>query len=130
VDFAYLRQHITMEQVLGHLGILGLFKGTAQQRRGPCPVHAETPATLPAKQYTCSVQLSKNIFQCFHAACAAHGNVLDLWAAVHRLPLYEATLHLAATFHLPRNREEPVMAAQPPTAKTSTNSTVITPNGP
>jgi hypothetical protein len=46
------------------------------------------------------------------------------------LPLYEATLHLAATFHLPRNREEPVMAAQPPTAKTSTNSTVITPNGP
>jgi Transposase IS116/IS110/IS902 family len=130
VDFAYLRQQITMEQVLGHLGILGLFKGTAQQRRGPCPVHAEAPATLPAKNHTCSVQLSKNIFQCFHAACAAHGNVLDLWAAVHCLPLYEAALHLAATFHLPRNREEPVIAAQPSMAKTSTNSSVITTNGP
>jgi hypothetical protein len=31
------------------------------------------------------------------------GNVLDLWAAVQHLQLYEATLHLAETFHLPRN---------------------------
>src|SRR5438045_6434183 len=37
------------------------------------------------------------------------GNVLDLWAAIHRLPLYEAALHLAETFNLPRSRgEEPV----------------------
>jgi hypothetical protein len=78
VDFVYLRQQVTMEQVLGHLGILSLFKGTAQQRRGPCPVHAEAPATMPAKKHTCSVQLGKNIFQCFQAECAAHGNVLDL----------------------------------------------------
>jgi hypothetical protein len=39
-------------------------------------------------------------------ASAAHGNVLDLWAAVHRLPLYEAAMHLAETFGLARNREE------------------------
>jgi len=37
---------------------------------------------------------------------AAHGNVLDLWAAVQGLPLYEAALHLAETFGLRRNREE------------------------
>ena len=129
VDFAFLRQQVTMEQVLGHLGILGLFKGTAQQRRGPCPIHAEAPATMPVKNHTCSVQLGKNIFQCFQAECAAHGNVLDLWAAVHRLPLYEAALHLAATFHLPRNREEPVLAARNPTATTSSKGTVITANG-
>ena len=129
VDFAYLRQQVTMAQVLGHLGILSLFKGTAQQRRGPCPVHAEAPATIPVKKHTCSVQLGKNIFQCFQAECAAHGNVLDLWAAVHRLPLYEAALHLAATFHLPRNREEPVLAARNPTATTSSKGTVITANG-
>jgi transposase len=129
VDFAYLRQLVTMEQVLGHLGILSLFKGTAQQRRGPCPVHAETPATVPVKKHTCSIHLGKNIFQCFQAECAAHGNALDLWAAVHRLPLYEAALHLAATFHLPRNREEPVLAARNPTVKTSSKSTVITANG-
>ena len=106
VDFVYLRQQVTIEQVLEHLGILGLFKGTGEQRRGPCPVHAEAPATVPAKKHTCSVQLGKSIFQCFKADCAAHGNVLDLWAAVQRLPLYEAALHLAATFHLPRNRED------------------------
>ena len=50
--------------------------------------------------------LAKGIFQCFHPPCAAKGNVLDLWAAVHRLPLYEAALHLAETFRLPRKREE------------------------
>jgi transposase len=128
VDFVYLRQQVTMEQVLGKLGILGLFKGTAQQRRGPCPVHADALAAMPVKKHTCSVQLDKNIFQCFQAECAAHGNVLDLWAAVHRLPLYEAALHLAATFHLPRNREEPVLAVRNPTVKTSSKGTVITAN--
>jgi transposase len=129
VDFAYLRQQVSMEQVLGHLGILGLFKGTTQQRRGPCPVHAEAPATLAVKQHTCSVQLGKNIFQCFQAECAARGNVLDLWAAVHRLPLYEAALHLAATFHLPRNREEPVIPARDHAKTTGAKGTVITANG-
>jgi transposase len=130
VDFLYLRQQVTMEQVLGHLGILGLFKGTGEQRRGPCPVHGEAPATMPAQKHTCSIQLGKNIFQCFKADCATQGNILDLWAAVHRLPLYEAALHLAATFHLPRNREEePVLAAQRPPTKTGSKGTVITANG-
>jgi hypothetical protein len=130
VDFAYLRQQVTMEQLLQHLGILGLFRGKAQQRRGPCPIHVDAPATMPIKKHTCSVQLGKNIFHCFQAECAAHGNVLDLWAAVHRLPLYEAALHLAATFHLPTNREEaPVMAAQHPAAQTGAKGTVITANG-
>jgi hypothetical protein len=130
VDFVYLRQQVTMEQVLGQLGIFDLFKGTAEQRRGPCPVHAEAPATLPAKKHTCSVQLGKNLFHCFKADCAAQGNVLDLWAAIHHLPLYEAALHLADTFHLPRNREEaPVLAAQHPAANTRAKGAVITPNG-
>jgi transposase len=130
VDFAYLRQQVTMEQVLGHLGILSLFKGTGEQRRGPCPVHAEATASTSTRKHTCSVQLAKNIFQCFKADCAAQGNILDLWAAVHRLPLYEAALHLAATFHLPRNREEePVLAAQHRAVKTGAKGTVITANG-
>jgi hypothetical protein len=95
-----------MEQLLGQLGVLALFRGTTQQRRGPCPVHADFPASLSRKQHTCSIHLGRNIFQCFQADCAAHGNVLELWAAVHRLPLCEAALHLAATFQLLRNREE------------------------
>jgi hypothetical protein len=52
------------------------------------------------------VHLGKNVFPCFQAACGVQGNVLDLWAAVRGLPLYEAALDLAATFHLHRTREE------------------------
>ncbi len=130
VDFAYLRQQVTLEQVLSHLGILGLFQGKAQQRRGPCPIHAEAPATMPAKKYTCSVHFGKNVFHCFQTKCAAQGNVLDLWAAVHRLSLYEAALHLAETFHLARNREEaPVPPARSGASKTSSHGAIITANG-
>jgi DNA primase len=59
-----------------------------------------------------SVNLQKGVFRCFCPECGAHGNVLDLWAAVHGLPLAEAARHLMQTFNLDRetlNRgEEPV----------------------
>jgi transposase len=130
VDYAYLRRQVTMEQALQHLGILDQFKGTTQQRRGPCPVHSKPAADIPPSKRTCSVHFGKNIFQCFQAECAAHGNVLDLWAANHQLPLYDAALHLAATFHLPRNREEePVRSTKTPRAKTDSARAVITTNG-
>jgi len=130
VDFAYVREQISIEQVLQHLGILGQFKGTTQQRRGPCPVHVEAPVATPVRQATCSVHLGKNIFQCFQAKCAAQGNVLDLWSAVHHLPLYDAALHLAATFRLSTNREEePVNARKKSAAKTDSPGAVITTNG-
>ncbi|HEV3116112.1 MAG TPA: transposase [Gemmataceae bacterium] len=106
VDFALLRQQVTMEQVLSHLGLLSNLRGRGRQRRGPCPIHSQP--TDPERTF--SAHLGKNIFQCFHADCGAHGNVLDLWAAVHDLPLYEAALHLADTFHLRRNREEEPVA--------------------
>jgi transposase len=102
VDFAYLREQVSMEQVLQHLGVLGRLRGRGQQRRGPCPVHGQAGD----EANTFSAHLGKNVFQCFQAECGAHGNVLDLWAAVHHLPLREAALHLAETFHVPRNREE------------------------
>jgi transposase len=102
VDFAFLRQQVTMEQVLRHLGLFDRLRGRGLQRRGPCPIHSQAGDTQP----TFSAHLGQHIFQCFQADCRAQGNVLDLWAAVHQLPLYEAALHLAETFHLPRNREE------------------------
>lgn len=102
VDFAFLRQQVSMEQVLRHLGLLEQLRGRGQQRRGPCPIHGQPDDRQP----TFSAHLGKHLFQCFHASCGVQGNVLDLWAALHKLPLYEAALHLAATFQLPRNREE------------------------
>ena len=106
VDFAFLRQQISLEQVLRQLGYFEEFRGRGLQRRGPCPVHGQ----VTDRPGTCSVHLGKHIYQCFHAECRAQGNVLDLWAAVHKLPLYEAALHMAETFHLPRNREEEPVA--------------------
>jgi hypothetical protein len=83
---------------------------------------------------TFSVHLGKNIFQCFHADCALKGNVLDLWAAIHRLPLYEAALNLAETFQLALNREEePVPATsppQPPTASPADSAAAAPSDGP
>jgi transposase len=102
VDYAFLRRQVTLEQVLRHLNLLDQLHGSGQQRRGPCPIHGHATD----RQHTFSVHLGKNVYQCFKADCAAQGNVLDFWAALHRLPLYDAALNLAATFQLPRNREE------------------------
>ena len=101
VDFKLLRQHVTMEQVLTHLGCLAELRGQAQ-RRGRCPIHAH-----PGDRHrSFSVNMEKNMFQCFYPECRAQGNVLDFWAAFHRMPLREAALHLAKTFKLDNRTEE------------------------
>jgi transposase len=102
VDYAFVRQQITIEQVLRHLGHWDGLRGNRQQLRGPCPLH---PSEKPARR-TFSVNVPKNIFRCFHGPCNAAGNALDLWAAYHRLPLYEAAVSLAQAFGLSLNREE------------------------
>ena len=102
IDFAYLREQVSLEQVLRHLGVFEGLRGRGLQRRGSCPIHGKPDDRQP----TFSAHLGKNIFRCFHADCGAQGNVLDLWMAVHKRPLYEAALHLAETFGVPRNREE------------------------
>jgi transposase len=94
VDFAALRQRVTMEQVLHHIGILGELRGSGSQRRGRCPIHAQ-PGD---RRRTFSVNLKKNVFQCFYPECNAHGNVLDFWAALRGLPLVQAARQLADTF--------------------------------
>jgi putative transposase len=109
IDFAALRRQVTMEQVLGHLGHLSQLRGSGPQRRGPCPIHGSQRAA----SRSFSINLQKGVFRCFYPECGAHGNVLDLWAAVHGLPLAEAARHMMQTFHLdPKNLnrgEEPVL---------------------
>jgi transposase len=104
IDYAALRGQVTMEQALSRLGWLPHLKGRGRQLRGPCPIHGQ-----PSDAHrSFSVACDKNVFRCFDAECSAKGNVLDLWAAIHKLPLYEAAVHLAQTFalELPLNREE------------------------
>ena len=102
IDFAAIRRQVTMEQVLNRLGHLDRLVGSGPQRRGPCPLHADEQP----RGRSFSVNLDKNVCQCFHPPCALKGNVLDLWARYHRLPLREAALNLAETFSLDTHRTE------------------------
>ena len=114
VDFAFLREQVTMEQVLHHLGWLTCLKRSRSQLRGPCPIHGQ----IHDRRRSFSVALDKHVFRCFHGECSAQGNVLDLWAAVHKLSLHEAAVHLAETFRLalPIREEEPVSLPRQPSS--------------
>jgi transposase len=104
IDFADLRRQLSMTDVLHRLDMLPRLRGDGPQRRGPCPVHQ--PPTDAGRTF--SVNLVKQVFRCLDPDCQAHGNVLDLWAAVHHLPLHAAGLDLAKTFHLNVSRiDEP-----------------------
>jgi transposase len=100
VDYAYLRKQITMEQVLVRLGYLDSLRGRGAERRGPCPFHG----ARHERSRCFMVNLRKHVFRCTDPECRAHGNALDLWATAHRLPIYEAALDLARTFHLQTHR--------------------------
>ena len=104
VDYAYLRSQVTIEQVLKHIDHFENLRGTKTQRRGPCPIHKSTSKT--SKSF--SVNLTKNVFQCFNQKCGAHGNTLDFWAAIHGQTIHQAAIDIAKTFGLSisRNREE------------------------
>ena len=104
VDYAWLRQQVTMEQVLSHVGCLDKMSKRGSQRRGRCPVHSKPGE----RDRSFSADLKKNVFQCFNPDCGIHGNVLDFWVAWRRLPLRDAALDLANTLHLEpfENREE------------------------
>ena len=93
IDFKALRQRVTIEQVLRQIGHFDCLKGNSTQLRGPCPIHG---SSNPASR-SFSVNLDQNLFQCFNPNCGAHGNVLDLWSALTKLPLTEAAANLAMT---------------------------------
>ncbi len=114
IDLAFLRQQITLEQVLRHLGLFDDLKGRTPQLRGRCPFHDGD-----RRCHTLSVHLGKNVFHCFHAACQAQGNALDFWAAYHHLPIYDAAVLLAETFLLQRNREEAPVSPPPKASRTT-----------
>jgi transposase len=94
LDFAGLRQQITMEQVLRELHWWDCLKGPGAQRRGPCPIHE--PSSTQGRCF--SVHLEKNVYHCFEASCGARGNVLDLWAQVRGLTIPQAAHDLAERF--------------------------------
>lgn len=87
VDFQALRREIAMEDVLNQLGFVATSQ-TGDQLHGPCPVHG---STSPGSR-SLSVNLKTGRYYCHK--CHSHGNQLELWAAVQRLPIYEAAIEL------------------------------------
>jgi DNA primase len=87
VDFDVLRAEITMEGVLSERGFQPTSR-SGDQLHGPCPVHG---STSPHSR-TFSVNLATGRYYCHK--CHSRGNQLELWAAVHKLTVYDAAVHL------------------------------------
>ena len=103
IDYRYLREQLSIAQVLELLHYPHSLQGTGDQVRGPCPLHAEE-----RRRSTFSVNLKRGVFRCFASECGAHGNALDLYVKATGLSLHDAALELADKLHLQlqRNREE------------------------
>ena len=87
VDFPWLRQRITMPDVLQLLQFETTFR-RGDQWRGPCPVHgSRSPGS---RSFSVNVRLGR--YRCFR--CGSHGNALELWATVHHLSVYAAAVDL------------------------------------
>jgi hypothetical protein len=105
IDFAAIKNAITIAQVLTLLGFTPRSDHAGQQR-GACPLHSSTQGT--ARCF--SVNTNAHTFHCFK--CNRSGNALDLWAAAaNRLSIYDAALDLCQRLNIPlpslaANREE------------------------
>ena len=102
LDFAYIRDQITIEQVMRHVGAWDAFRpvqSDPNQYRGPCPIHA-SKSTEKKQAQTFSVNTDRNLFQCFDDGCKVSGNVLELWKLIQGLNLRESAWDLAKTFNL------------------------------
>ncbi len=94
LDYAAIRDAIPIRRVLELID----YQPTArrgQQWRGPCPLGCR-PAATPDRRF--AVHLGRDIFRCF--ACGHSGNQLDLWAAITRLDLHQATLNLCHNLNI------------------------------
>jgi DNA primase len=93
IDYRELRQRVSMIEVLSLIGFEATWR-RGSQLRGPCPI----PGCCSSSRRAFSVHRTRQVYRCF--ACGSHGNPLDLWAAVHRLPLHRAAVHLCRAVNL------------------------------
>jgi transposase len=95
LDFAHIKEQLPMARVLDQLGLTPRLKGAGPQKRCACPIHRGD-----GRGRTFSVNLELNKYQCFDAKCSSQGDVIDLWAALHKLSVRDAALELVRTFDL------------------------------
>jgi CHC2 zinc finger len=95
IDFAHLKRQLPLTRVLDQLGLSARLQGTGAQRRCACPIHRGD-----GRGRSFSVNLDEHVFHCFDAKCQKKGDVIDLWAAVHKMDLRRAAEDLIRTFGL------------------------------
>jgi hypothetical protein len=95
LDFTHIKTQLPLSRVLDHLGLTPRLKGAGPQRRCACPIHRGD-----GRGRTFSVNLDRNQYQCFDTRCHSQGDVIDLWAALHRMTVRDAALDLIRTFGL------------------------------
>jgi transposase len=106
IDYRALREQVPLQCALERISRVPI---QGVQHRGPCPIHE--PKATSGRKF--SANLKRQVFRCFDSACAAQGNVLDLWQAYTSLNVYEAALHLAQTFGVDVPYLPPPVAKQP-----------------
>src|SRR5438477_11401771 len=86
VNFAAIKQAVTMEAVLRHYQVDDLEGGRSGRYRGRCPIHQGEGRDA------FHVDVRRKIFHWF--SCGAGGDVLDLVALLNQCTLREAALQL------------------------------------
>ena len=92
VDFQAVKSGVSMAMLLQHYRIEGLRRSGHKRLRGRCPIHRGDGTEA------FHIDLNKNVFHCF--SCQAHGNVLDLVAALEKCSVREAALRLQDWFSI------------------------------
>jgi len=90
VNFSELKQRVSMENLLGHYGLLDGMKRVKQYELvGLCPLHEETRGSF-------HVSTSKDVWNCF--GCDGKGNILDLVMAKENVGIRAAGLMIQEWF--------------------------------
>jgi len=83
VDYATLKQLVSMAQILDHYQLRDRFHQTGSTLSGPCPLHGGHNPT----QFR--ISLSANCWHCF-GDCRAGGSILDFVSRMEGVRLPEA----------------------------------------
>jgi DNA primase len=93
IDFALLRQQVSLAQVLDLVGFTAVTRRGAQVR-GACPLHDSSSR----RSRSFAAHLERNCWHCFR--CGVGGNALDLYLAATQLPVHEGALELCRRLHV------------------------------
>ncbi|MGH9828965.1 MAG: CHC2 zinc finger domain-containing protein, partial [Blastocatellia bacterium] len=110
VDFRLIKDAVSMQMVLDQYNINWL-RRSGDELRGRCPIHkGEGDRTF-------HVNLVKGAFNCL--SCKAHGNILDLVAALENCTVRDAALKLRHMFGVGKNQPLPVATSAASVAATT-----------